>query len=533
MQLLGTIFVGAISYFSWKLYKARRVFRRLKRLGVPMPQWNPVLGHLTTLPRLLNQLPKGAQQSYCFGLLSREFAKSDNLFYIDLWPFSLPMIIVSTPALAHQVCHEYDLPKPDSLLPFFRPITGGLGLFMMNGEEHKSSRALFTPGFSANVILEHMGNIVDQAQVYVEQLREHGRKGDMFSLDDMTCWYMMDVIGSVCLDARLNSQREFNALASAMRNQIKGHIRDEELNPFIRYNPLRPVMEWYNGYRMDRYICAELDRRYQEWKSSNLTKLKTKKSVIDLAMADYMRERHAGDTLDAEFKVWACAQIRLFLFVGHDSTAATIVYSFYLLSKHPVALERIRAEHDEVFGRDLCETPQLLKERPQLVNQLPFTTAVIKESLRLFPPAGAFRGGLPNVDLEGSNGERYPTDGVSVWVLHDVIHRHPDYWPRPTEFLPERWLVGPGHLLYPPKWGWRPFEYGTHNCIGQSLVMLDVKVTLVMTLREFDIRDAYAEWDHLHPVKGIKTVDGERAYQISAGSSHPADGFPCHVSIRQ
>jgi cytochrome P450 len=318
-----------------------------------------------------------------------------------------------------------------------------------------------------------------------------------------------------------------------MRSQIKHHLRDEELNPFKRYSPMRPIREWYNGYKMDRYICEELDKRYREWKSAGTSTPKTK-SVMDLALADFMRERKAGDVLEAEFKAWACAQIRLFLFVGHDSTASTIVYCYHLLSKHPAALERVRQEHDEVFG-DLEKTAQVLEDRPQLINQLPYTTAVIKETLRLFPPAAAFRDGQPNVYLSGEGGQKYPTEGFGVWVLHDAIQRHPKYWPQPNEFLPERWLVEADHPLHPPKWAWRPFEYGTRNCVGQTLVMLDVKVTLLITLREFDIRDAYAEWDRLNPAKakGIKTVDGERAYMISAGSAHPADGFPCRVSTRR
>lgn len=164
-----------------------------------MPPWNPILGHLTILPRLLMQLPKGAQQSTMFSRLSKEFPDSDNLFYIDLWPFSNPMIIVSTPNLSYQVCQERDLPRPASLRPFFEPITGGLGLFVMNGEEHRSSRALFNPGFGSNVILEHMTHIVEMGQVYVGKLREHAQNENMFSLDDMTCSYMMDVIGKVTL----------------------------------------------------------------------------------------------------------------------------------------------------------------------------------------------------------------------------------------------------------------------------------------------------------------------------------------------
>jgi len=52
-----------------------------------------------------------------------------------------------------------------------------------------------------------------------------------------------------------------------------------------------------------------------------------------------------------------------------------------------------------------------------------------------------------------------------------------------------------------------------------------------MTLREFDILPAYDEWDKSNPTKDLKTVFGERAYQISSGAAHPADGFPCKVSL--
>jgi hypothetical protein len=53
-----------------------------------------------------------------------------------------------------------------------------------------------------------------------------------------------------------------------------------------------------------------------------------------------------------------------------------------------------------------------------------------------------------------------------------------------------------------------------------------------MLIREFDINDAYEEFDKKNATSGIKTVNGERAYQISQGAAHPADGFPCRVSFR-
>jgi len=93
--------------------------------------------------------------------------------------------------------------------------------------------------------------------------------------------------------------------------------------------------------------------------------------------------------------------------------------------------------------------------------------------------------------------------------------------------------VGPEHPLYPVKGAWRPFEFGPRSCVGQNLVTLDITTVLVMTLREFDVKGAYEEWDArgLGKSKGVKMVNGERAYQISVGAAHPADGFPCRVQL--
>jgi cytochrome P450 len=322
-----------------------------------------------------------------------------------------------------------------------------------------------------------------------------------------------------------------NALAAAMRSTIEWNCRDEEMNPFIRWNPMRPLTEWYNGKTMDRYIGAELDKRYEDWRTNEPST--RAKSVMDIAIAAYMGERKGAANLDPEFKKWAIVQIRLFLFAGHDSTAATIVYSLYMLSKHPDDLAKVRAELDAVFGEGVDTAVNVLKRNPEQINKLPYITAVIKETLRLFPPAAGMRGGLPGVILRDKSGNTYPTEDVNIWVIHGAIQRNPNYWHEPLKFLPERWLVEPGHALYPPKGGWRPFEFGPRNCVGQTLAMLDMKITLAMTVREFNIHDQYAEWDRLHPSTGIKTVYGERAYQIPQGAAHPVHGFPCKVTMRQ
>lgn len=76
--------------------------------------------------------------------------------------------------------------------------------------------------------------------------------------------------------------------------------------------------------------------------------------------------------------------------------------------------------------------------------------------------------------------------------------------------------------------------------MGQTLALLELKIALVLTVREINVVPAYAEWDALHLKKGargrteiINTVNGNRAYQAKKGAAHPADGFPIKVDLRQ
>ncbi|GAB1198628.1 hypothetical protein APSETT444_007955 [Aspergillus pseudonomiae] len=516
--------------FFHEMLKVRLLFYRLRRQGLPMPKWDFVAGNLRMIPGLMKRHPKGSQQSEAFTLLSYEFSNFDNCFYIDVWPFTKPLLVVNSPNLAVQACQTYALPKPPILAKFFNPFAGGTNMFVTNGPEWKRARGFFNPAFSASSILHHTPYILEEAQEYVEVLREHARKGDTFLLDRVTCDYVLDIIGHVAMKTRLHCQRGYNPLAAALRSQVEWHCQDEQMNPFIRWNPMRPIMQWLNGRTMNHYIGIELDKRYETWRQQKPSIRGN--SIIDIVLAEYMSTRQAGATLDPGFKSWATIQLRTFLFTGHDSTAATIAYSIYLLSKYPDILSKVRTEHDAVFGTDISSTAGTVKQYPELINRLPYTLAIIKETLRLFPAASALREGQPGVYLQDKNGTKYPTEGLCIWVIHGGIQRNPNYWPDPHVFKPERWLVGPGHPLYPPKGAWRPFEQGIRDCIGQALALVNIKITLVLILREFNFQDQYAEWDRQHPRSGPRTVFGERAYQIPQGGSHPVDGLPCRVSLR-
>ena len=291
---------------------------------------------------------------------------------------------------------------------------------------------------------------------------------------------------------------------------------------------------------MVQYVSRELDNRFNTTRGTKAARSGTRsKTVTDLALDNYLAEhartRDDEEGMDATFKDAAICQIRTFLFAGHDTSSSALGYSYHLLSLHPAARDKVIEEHNEILGSDIGQAATRISEKPHLLNQLPYTFAVIKEALRLYPPASSTRNGEPGFMVTAPDGRQCPTDGFLVWSNSLAIHRNPDCWPRPDEFIPERWLVGEDDPLYPRvKGAWRAFELGPRNCIGQELATLEVRLILALTMREFKIETAYEEWDEMHPRKGrraVKTVDGDRAYQILFGAAHPSDGLPCKVSM--
>ena len=331
-------------------------------------------------------------------------------------------------------------------------------------------------------------------------------------------------------NASLRAQAGYNVLADSMMSQIRWHQPNAEANPLGHFNFVRWMVEWWNGRQMDLYIGNELDQRFSEYTADISDK--RQKSVIDLVLQAYLAQsgKHKPERLDPEFRAFAIRQIRLFVFLGHDSTSSTICYALHLLSQNPDALNRIRAEHNQVLGTDVSKAPTLLEEQPKLLNDLPYTAAVIKEALRLFSPAGSSRQGKPGTSIQDDLGAVCPTDDViMIWTIHVELHRSPQYWKRPDEFLPERWLVEPTHELSPIKDAWRAFEYGPRNCLAQGIVTTELKIILACLVREFDLKPAYDEWDALYPSKGVKTHRGERAYQMEEAAAHPVEHYPCRV----
>lgn len=297
-----------------------------------------------------------------------------------------------------------------------------------------------------------------------------------------------------------------------------------------------------------RYIGKVLDARFASQepasKSAPGEKKQRKRAILDLALEAYRSQQDGSENkkattgIDQEFKKASIVQIRTFIFAGHDTTSTTICYALYMLEKHPEALKRLQKEHDEVLG-PVDKTPQVIKDDPHIVNRLEYTLCVIRETLRLFPPASSTRTGEPGfLARDTKTGEALETEGLLVWVIHWAMQRNPETWgPSANEFDPARFM--PENSASLPENAWRPFEKGPRNCIGQDLALLEARIILALVVRQFAFKPAYDSLDDLKNdgsfyndekwKKGKLDLDGEVAYPVLIGTAKPREGMPMRV----
>jgi cytochrome P450 len=142
----------------------------------------------------------------------------------------------------------------------------------------------------------------------------------------------------------------------------------------------------------------------------------------------------------------------------------------YLLGKHPEILERLHKEIKEVSGGDIKNL------KYEEINKLNLLTNVVKESLRLYPPA-PINGRNAKEDTQ-LGGISIPA-GTTVVIPSWNIQRNAKYWENPTRFEPERF-----DRDYHP-FAWVPFGAGARVCIGQRLSLMEARVALAHIISNF------------------------------------------------
>src|SRR5438552_12758672 len=171
----------------------------------------------------------------------------------------------------------------------------------------------------------------------------------------------------------------------------------------------------------------------------------------------------------------------LFL-AGHETTALTLAWSWYLLGTHPEAEQKFHAELDEVLGGRAATVADL--------SRLKYTEQIAKECMRLYPPAyGLGREAINDCEI---GGYRVPA-GTQVFMFQWSTQRDPRFYDRPGEFMPDRWTDQFAEQML--KYAYFPFGGGPRACIGASFAMMEIILVLATIGQRFRL-----ELDPNHPV---------------------------------
>ena len=175
-----------------------------------------------------------------------------------------------------------------------------------------------------------------------------------------------------------------------------------------------------------------------------------------------------------------CDELIIFMFAGHDTTATTLTYALWALGHHPDEQARVAAEVAALPDRPLT---------PDDIPQLGYTVQVIRESLRLCPPAPTgTRMARRDVEVGGYRVQA----GTMLVVGRMAVQRDPSLWVDPLEFDPDRF--SPDNIKTLDRWQYIPFGGGPRSCIGDHFAMLEVTLALATIIRRIQIRSLNDEF---------------------------------------
>lgn len=251
-----------------------------------------------------------------------------------------------------------------------------------------------------------------------------------------------------------------------------------------------PLLE-YKRTRLAKQARTELQAIVRAKFAERRNTSKQSRSILAMSLKD--TEILSPETLDL-----TCDQLNSFLFAGHDTTSTLICWMLYELSRTPRALCALREELAGLFGPHHATSTQAIVSRllgpegSDLIHRMTYASAVIKETLRLWPPGATARKTKPGDGLRASisrmgneiggkkKEEEVNLDGLMLYHVHAITQRDPAVFGETADlFVPERWLDGEEEGGFPAG-AWRAFERGPRNCIGQALALIEARVVLAL-----------------------------------------------------
>jgi cytochrome P450 len=356
--------------------------------------------------------------------------------------------------------------------PFFNNIVKhfvGLNLFTADGDDWLSRRRLMQPAFHRQRLADFGPLMTGAAQAMLERWQS-APDGQRLDIDHEITRLTLRVAGQALFSVDLTG--EASALGDAF-TELSEWVGHRMAHPYAAplFVPTAGNRRFKRARRLldDRIYAMIRERRKRPEPGTDL-----------LAMLMQARDADTGETMSDE---QLHHEIAVMMFAGHETTAAALTWTFYLLSQHPEVEQRLQAELAQALaGRG----PELA----DLAN-LPYNRMVIEESMRLYPPAIAVT--RQSVEADEIGGYYIPPN-ASVSTIFINAHHDGRFWDEPERFDPERFT--PERSANRPNFAYLPFGAGPRLCIGNSFAMMEAQLVLASIVQRFQLRLAPG-----HPVK--------------------------------
>jgi cytochrome P450 len=413
------------------------------RFGRAPGAW-PVLGHAPALRRrpleLLDSLP-------AYG----------DLVEIKLGP--RPAFVVCHPELARQVLTDFrGFDRAGWLYDRLRAAMGN-GLATAPHQDHRRQRLIMQPAFGR----EYLRGYVAVMQQEIAAAMDRWQPGDRIELVSEMFKLTTAVALRTLFSARLSS-RGAEQLRQALDSFLRGFYVRAVL-PAAGRLPTPGNRRYARALASWRTQVTALINGYRQEQGTDdlMSRLLAARDEQGQGMPD-------GELAD---------QVALLVLAGGETTSAAVVWSLHLLDGHPQILQALQAEADAVLDRHIAGWDHL--------TQLDLTARVVREALRLFPPALA----VPRTAVrETTLADRTLPAGSLVIFSPYVVHRLPGLYQDPTRFDPDRWLPAASGPAAPHRSSFLPFGAGPTKCIGEEFGLAEATLILASVAARWNVQPA-------------------------------------------
>ena len=359
---------------------------------------------------------------------------------------------------------------------FFRRLLGN-GLLTSEGEFWRRQRRLVQPAFHRRRISGYGEVMTD----FTARLISSWQEGETRDIHRDMMQLTLEIVAKTL----------FNADVSADVDNVN-RILSQIVKPFAAQATLKwildnrlPTPAHFRFHRFARQIDEIVYRIISERRASG----RDEGDLLSMLLQE--QDEDGSQMTDRQLR----DEVMTLFLAGHETTALTLSWSWYLLGLDPQAEEKFHAELDQVLdGR-----------RPTVADlpQLNYTEKIARESMRLYPPAYAV--GREAIEPCEIGGYHVPAK-TQIFAFQWVTQRDPRYFDEPDKFDPDRWTDEFVSRL--PKYAYFPFGGGPRACIGNTFAMMEIILALATIGQKFRLSLVKDHKVELLPAMSLRPRDG-------------------------